>query len=189
MKAELKKNSVNQIIKGLHIFEAGDEVSEVGLVIKGRVRIQAEGINLVVGSGNFLGLCDLDGGVHRVTYVAETDLAVYSFPAAGLQGTIVGLMKAKKEYAPLMVSTLSKYIREFSKIYSELAESADACFHFVGDAYQAYHSIGKATGINVVALWRNIRSRSPRLWRRWSIIEPAPRFPQRYRGHTLAAAE
>lgn len=157
MKAELKKNSINQIIKGLNIFEAGDEVSEVGLVIKGRVRIQTEGVKLVVGSGNFLGLCDLDGGVHRVTYVAETDLAVYSFPVSGLQGTIVGLMKAKKEYAPLMVSTLSKYIRELSKIYSELAESADESFCFIGDAYQAYLSIGKTTGVSVASL-RSIES-------------------------------
>ena len=28
MKAELKRNNVNQIIKGTNIFEAGDEVTE-----------------------------------------------------------------------------------------------------------------------------------------------------------------
>ena len=41
MKAELKKNSVNQIIKGTNIFEEGDEVTEIGLVVKGRVRVHA----------------------------------------------------------------------------------------------------------------------------------------------------
>ena len=66
MKAELKKNSVNQIIKGTDIFEEGDEVTEVGLVIKGRVRVHTEGVNLVVGSGNFLGLCDLTDKTHQV---------------------------------------------------------------------------------------------------------------------------
>ena len=67
MKAELKRNNVNQIIKGTNIFEAGDEVTEIGLVIKGRVCVQADGVKTVIGSGNFLGLCDLTEKVHRVT--------------------------------------------------------------------------------------------------------------------------
>lgn len=157
MKAELKKNSINQIIKGLNIFEAGDEVTEIGLVIKGRVRIQAEGVNLVVGSGNFLGLCDLDNGTHQVTYMAETDLAVYSFPAAGMQGTILALMKAKKDYAPLMVSTLSRYIRELSKIYYDLEEGTSQLWQFIKDAYAKYLSIGKNTGTSAAQL-RTIES-------------------------------
>ena len=37
MKAELKRNNVNQIIKGTNIFEAGDEVTEIGLVIKTKI--------------------------------------------------------------------------------------------------------------------------------------------------------
>ncbi len=152
MKAELKKNSINQIIKGMNIFEAGDAVTEIGLVIKGRVRIQAEGVNLVVGSGNFLGLCDLDGGVHNVTYVAETNLAVYSFASAGMQGTVAALMKAKKDYAPLMVSTLSKYIRELYKIYSELEQGSSRLWKFITDSYGTYQTIGKNTGITAMAL-------------------------------------
>lgn len=152
MKAELKKNSINQIIKGMNIFEAGDAVTEIGLVIKGRVRIQAEGVNLVVGSGNFLGLCDLDGGVHSVTYVAETNLAVYSFVSAGMQGTVAALMKAKKDYAPLMVSTLSKYIRELYKIYSELEQGSSRLWKFITDSYQTYQAIGKNTGVAVTTL-------------------------------------
>lgn len=152
MKAELKKNSINQIIKGMNIFEAGDAVTEIGLVIKGRVRIQAEGVNLMVGSGNFLGLCDLDGGVHSVTYVAETNLAVYSFASAGMQGTVAALIKAKKDYAPLMVSTLCKYIRELYKIYSELEQGSNRLWKFITDSYQTYQNIGKNTGITVMAL-------------------------------------
>ncbi len=152
MKAELKKNSINQIIKGMNIFEAGDAVTEIGLVIKGRVRIQAEGVNLMVGSGNFLGLCDLDGGVHSVTYVAETNLAVYSFASAGMQGTVAALIKAKKDYAPLMVSTLCKYIRELYKIYSELEQGSSRLWKFITDSYQTYQNIGKNTGITVMAL-------------------------------------
>ena len=146
MKAELKKNSVNQIIKGTDIFEEGDEVTEVGLVIKGRVRVHTEGVNLVVGSGNFLGLCDLTDKTHHVTYTAETNSAVYSFPSTTLNATVIALMKVNKDYAPLMVSTLSKYIRELSKVSNELGEHSATILQFMKDTYQSYLDIGKRTG-------------------------------------------
>lgn len=146
MKAELKKNSVNQIIKGTNIFEEGDEVVEIGLVVKGRVRVQAEGINLVLGSGNFLGLCDLSDRVHHVTYTAETNLVIYAFPSSGLNATVRALIKVNKDYAPLMVSTLSKYIRELFKIQVELENGADSIWKFLKASYQSYLEIGKKAG-------------------------------------------
>lgn len=146
MKAELKKNSVNQIIKGTNIFEEGDEVTEIGLVVKGRVRVQAEGVNLVMGSGNFLGLSALPDKQHKVTYIADTNSVVYSFPASDFNATVQALIKANKDYAPLMVSTLSKYIRELSKILKELEEKAGSTCQFLKKAYQTYLAIGRQTG-------------------------------------------
>ena len=43
MNTERKTYCVNQIMKGEIIFESGSEAAYVGLVLKGRVRIQAEG--------------------------------------------------------------------------------------------------------------------------------------------------
>ncbi len=146
MKAELKKNSVNQVPKGTAIFEEGDEIAGIGLVVKGRVRIHAEGVNLVVGSGNFLGLCDLMDKTHNLTYTADTNLAIYIFPVTNLGMAVRGLIKANKDYAPLMVSTLSKYIRELAKILEELEENAEITSKFIKEAYQRYLEIGKKTG-------------------------------------------
>lgn len=146
MKAELKKNSLNQLPKGAVIFEEGDEITGIGLVVKGRVRIHAEGVNLVVGSGNFLGLCDLLDKAYNLTYTADTNLAVYSFPVTNLGTAVRGLIKVNKDYAPLMVSTLSKYVRELSKILDELEENAGITGKFIRDAYQRYLEIGKKTG-------------------------------------------
>lgn len=161
MKAELKKNSVNQIIKGTNIFEEGDEITEIGLVVKGRVHVQAEGVNLVLGSGNFLGLCDLLDGVHHVTYSADINSVIYAFPSTSLNGTIRALIKANKDYAPLMVSTLSKYIRELSKILNDLEDGAGATWQFLKDAYQSYLDIGKRTGAKTTPL-RSIEDLSER---------------------------
>ena len=146
MKAEMKKNSVNQVIKDTTIFEEGEAVTVVGLVIKGRVRVRADGVNLVLGSGNFLGLCDLGDGIHKVTYTAETNMAVYAFAVSELEPTLRGLIQLNKEYAPLMVSTLSKYIRELSKIQGELEKACDDTFNRLKALYQRYHDVGANTG-------------------------------------------
>lgn len=152
MKAELKKNSVNQIIAGMNIFETGDPVDIVGMVIKGRVRICAPGVNIVVGSGNFLGLCDLGDKIHHVTYTAETAAVIYAFPAESLNVTLHNLMKANREYASLMVSTLSKYILELSGIYDELEEKSAEVWTFLKESYQSYLSIAKIAGVKATTL-------------------------------------
>lgn len=152
MKAELKKNSLNQLGKGTIIFEEGDDITGIGLVVKGRAQIHAEGVNLVVGSGNFLGLCDLLNKTYNLTYTADTNLAIYSFPVTNLGTAIRGLIKVNKDYAPLLVSTLSKYIRELSKILDELEESSDITGKFIRDAYQRYLDIGKRTGARTMPI-------------------------------------
>lgn len=152
MKAELKKNSLNQIIKDTEIFTEGNPVTDIGLIVKGRVRIHSDGVNVVVGTGNFLGLCDLEGKVHNVTYIADTDLALYTFPASGLVSTVSALIKSKKDYAPLIVTTLSKYIRELSKTYDALREGSFHIFKTLQKTYKTYQDLGKELGTKVIRL-------------------------------------
>ncbi len=149
MKAELKKNSLNQVMKGTEIFCEGEPVTDIGLVIKGRVRVQAEGINIVVGSGNFLGICDLKEKLHNVTYVAETDLAIYIFSASDLKATVAALIKINKDYGPLLVSTLSKYIREIHKTYAAIKQCEEETHDFMQETYQSYISMGNDFGVKV----------------------------------------
>ena len=147
MNTERKPYCVNQIMKGEIIFERGSEAAYVGLVLKGRVRIQAEGVNLVIGSGHFLGLTDLQDGMYRVTYQAETDLAIYIFRAGELQATLQQIFKANKDYAALMVATLGKYIHALAGVYHTLEEQAERDYEFLQEQYRSYQVIGQELGI------------------------------------------
>lgn len=147
MNTERKPYCVNQIMKGEIIFERGSEAAYVGLVLKGRVRIQAEGVNLVIGSGHFLGLTDLQDGMYRVTYQAETDLAIYIFRAGELQATLQQIFKANKDYAALMVATLGKYIHALAGVYHTLEEQAERDYEFLQEQYRSYQMIGQELGI------------------------------------------
>lgn len=147
MKAELKKASVNQIIKGYDIFVKGDDALYVGLVLKGRIKIHAEGVNLEIGSGHFLGICDLQDASYRATYTATMNSAIYIFEAKGnLEDTLDSILSANKEYGALMVSAMNKYIRSLGDIYQSMEEQAENTFLRIGEICQSYHNMCKQHG-------------------------------------------
>lgn len=149
MKAELKINSINQIIKGTEIYVQGEEISSLCLVVKGRVRIHTEGVNLVVGSGNFLGLCDLPLEIHQVTYEADTNAVVFAFAISDFSKTVRSIAKINKDYSVLMVSTLSKYIRGLWSIYDGLKKMSSELYNFLLESHDKYLEIASHTGVKV----------------------------------------
>ena len=152
LKAELKLNSVNQKIKDTVIYEKGDDISSVSLVVKGRIRISKEGVNVVVGSGNFIGLCDLKSETYNVTYTAETNALVYAFPKMRLTQAIRSLIKANKDYAGLMVASFSRLIRELSIIYNSITELSDKLYEFLLSGRERYVEMAKEAGIKADSL-------------------------------------
>lgn len=154
LKAELKLNNINQVIKDTIIYEQGDEISSVSLVVKGRIRMSAEGTNIVVGSGNFLGLCDLVGDKYGITYTAETNAVIYAFPKMRLSKAVRSLVKANKDYAGLMVASFSRIIRELSITYKKITAMADKLYEFLLSGRTRYTEIAKEAGIKA----DNIRS-------------------------------
>ncbi|MCH5267883.1 MAG: Crp/Fnr family transcriptional regulator [Lachnospiraceae bacterium] len=168
MSTERKIGSVNQIIKGEVIFERGAESVYVGLVLKGRVRIQTEGVNLVIGSGHFLGLTDLPDFIYRTNYIAETDCAIYIFRGGELHATIQNIINANKDYAPLMVTTLGKYVYSMTKLFRLLEEKAEENYEFLREQYEQYNKLGQFLGIETDKI-QGIEELSPLM--NWSALD------------------
>lgn len=153
MKAELKKASVNQIIKGYDIFVKGDDALYVGLVLKGRIKVHAEGVNLEVGSGHFLGICDLPDASYGVTYTATTNSAIYIFEAKeDLEDTLDSILSANKEYGALMVSAMNKYIRGLGEIYQSMEKQAEDTFLRIGEICLSYYNMCKQHGAQQMSI-------------------------------------
>lgn len=146
MKAELKLGSVNQIIKDTDIYEAGDSLDSIAMVVKGRVRVHGYGISHLVGSGSFLGLRDLGHGAHGVTYTAQTNAVIYVFSVSGSLGDVKRIVQAKRDYGALMVAGLSRSLVEQEKAYEELQDAAEESYRMVSRAYQGCLDIAKETG-------------------------------------------
>ena len=76
MGIDLRVNTVNQIARGVTIYSEGEPVESVCLVLKGRVLVEKRGVRLVIGSGNFLGVSDLEEGVYGVSYTAFDNASI-----------------------------------------------------------------------------------------------------------------
>lgn len=146
MKAELKRGSVNQIMKGTDIYEVGDPLDTIAMVVKGRIRIHNYGINVVIGTGSFLGLRDLNRGAHCVTYTAQTNAVIYVFPATGSMGDVKRIVQAKRDYGALMVAGLNRSLVEQEKAYETLQSAAEETYLLINSSCEACQKIARETG-------------------------------------------
>lgn len=142
---ELNFNAMNQVTKGTVILAEKDPVNAVCLVIKGRVSCLNNGVRTVVGTGSFLGLCDLSHEFYQVTYEAFDDSVIYPFKASK-KDDIQKIMAANKEYGALMVISLNRYIKELGKIYLALAQEAEGLQSFLSVSYAKYGELVQKSG-------------------------------------------
>lgn len=142
---ELNYNAMNQVTKGTVILSEHDPVSAVCLVVKGRITCINNGVRTVVGTGSFLGICDLHHEFYQVSYEAFDDAVIYPFAASGSE-TISKIMGVNKDYGALMVISLNRYIKELGKIYLSLAQEAEAFSSFLSISYAKYGEIVQKNG-------------------------------------------
>lgn len=142
MGLSLNMNVMNQVVKGVSIYEEQEPVESVCLVLKGRVLAHRDGMHTILGSGNFLGICDLYSGINSVTYTAYDNAVVYPFPVKAPED-IENIIQLNKEYGGLMVASLSRYIRDLLGIVTALTSEADNLYTFLKDYHELYKAEAK----------------------------------------------
>lgn len=149
LSADFKLNNSNQVTKSTEIYTEGSKISSIGLVVKGTVRISTEGVNVTTGPGSFLGLCDLPAGEYRATYTAESAVVVYAFPAMGFNQAVKAFIKANKDYAFLMFSSLGKCIRELSGAHKTFEDMTLKTYEFIETVATRLNEIAENTGADI----------------------------------------
>lgn len=147
-KVQLTANSMNSISSGSVLYERGDAVDSIGLLVKGRVEAVSEGVCTVLSSGNFLGVCDVKKGTHTFTYTAKDDATVYILSVKGLE-SIENMLRIKPEYCGLMVTSLNFFIVELLKRLEQLKKENDTVFEFMNKKLMLCAETGKSNGIDV----------------------------------------
>lgn len=146
MSAELTMNSTNSIAKGTVIYEKGEPLESVALVLKGRVTVQASGVKVNLGSGNFLGMCDTELKVHSFTYIAMDDLVVYGLPIHNFEQACL-LLDEKQQYRGLLVTSYNFIISQLEKMRVRIKSEAEAAHEFIFQMYEEYLALVKSSGL------------------------------------------
>ena len=137
MAAELTINETTPVAKGTVIFEKGDELTCIALVLKGRVAVRSSGILVTLGSGNFLGICDVLRGEHSFTYIAGEGVTVYPLPVNDVS-RVKKLIEGKAQYRGLLVTSQNFLIRDLYKSFHKLQQTTHEMKDFLVKNYASY---------------------------------------------------
>lgn len=148
----MKNNyAVNQVDKDSIIYDLGEQIESISLILKGRVLAKSNGSKTMLGSGSFIGVSDLNMGRYQSTYTAYDDVLFYCFPVSNNE-ELAEVFASNKDYKGLMVASLTRYVNELEKTYQELSQSAEQLYQFVDSYNYKYLDMGKRLGyaVNVI---------------------------------------
>ncbi len=147
-KVQITANSMNSLSSGDVLYEKGDAVDSIALLVKGRVEAVTDGVGTVLSSGNFLGICDVERGSHTFTYTAKDDASVYVLAVKGLE-SVENLLKVKPEYCGLLVTSLNFFIVDLLKHLTQFKKEIDSLSEFMSQKCLLCEEVGKSSGISI----------------------------------------
>lgn len=147
-KVQLTENAMNSIENGAVLYEKDTKVESITLLVKGRVELVADGISMVLGTGNFLGACDIGKEMHSFTYNAKDDCAVFVIPVQGM-ASIERILAEKPDYRGLLVTSLNYFLAEIKKQLQHLREENESLCGFIKEKYELCDQVATMCGFEV----------------------------------------
>ncbi len=139
-------NGNSSLAKGTVIYEKGQPLQSAALILKGRVIVHGDGVRLVVGSGNFLGMCDVLKKEHSFTYVTMDDSILYGVPVENADQA-AALLDEKPQYRGLLVTSMNFFYHDIFRVYGKLKTEAEKVSQFVNEIYQFYGEQATQAGL------------------------------------------
>ena len=146
MTENLLVNTNNSIAKDTVIYEKGQPLQSVGLIVRGRVVVEGDGIRTTLGSGNFLGMYDAGNGKHSFTYTATDDCIVYGLPISDQKQACL-LLDEKPQYRGLLITSINYLFQDIFRVYNKIKQEADDVVKFVHEIYDRYLQQAEEAGL------------------------------------------
>lgn len=141
------ENGKNIIKKGEVIFAQGDTVSQIGIVLAGKVMMQNEWLRLVRNQGSFIALNDWNQDTYGASYTTLEDSVIYMLPVSG-EETLHNVITKSDDYRAIMVSSQFHYITDMAHFREELHMRASRLYQFAKRSYQGYKNLCMAIGLS-----------------------------------------
>lgn len=147
----LKVNGKNAVKKGEIIFQEGEILTQIGIVLSGKVIMQGENVRMIRPQGSYLALNVLENQFHNATYTALEDSVIYALPVQG-ESTIRNIIAKNADYRAIMVSSQFRTAVELYRIKSSLNERAGRLCSFAQRSYEEYKGICGKFGIPAIGV-------------------------------------
>ena len=147
----LSVNGKNAVKKNEVIFKQGDAVTQVGIVLSGKVLMQNDWMRLVRGQGALIALNDIPQEIYGATYIAMEDSVIYALPITG-EESIRSIVAKNVDYRAIMISSQFKYITTLARIRQDLYNRVYRLYQFAQRSYQQYSALCQAMGLQMISL-------------------------------------
>ncbi len=147
----LKVNGKNAVKKGEVIFQKGEQLSQIGIVLAGSVIMQGDNIRLIRPQGTYLALNILENQVYNATYTALEDSVIYVIPVEG-EASIRNINAKNADYRAIMVSSQFRTAVELYRIKSSLSERAERLCSVAQGSYAEYKEICGKFGVPAIGV-------------------------------------
>lgn len=147
----LKENGKNTVKKGEVIFAKGEELTQIGIVLAGKVMVQGSCYRLIRSQGSCLALNRMNDEIYNSTYTALEDSVIYALPVQG-EETLRNIISKNADYRAIMISSQFKNAVELYRIKTSLADRAERLFNFAKKSYEDYKTFCKNFGVAAIGL-------------------------------------
>lgn len=143
MAVTIKTNAMNQIAKGEKLFEAGEPLDSIFVLLKGRAVLTSQNLRLAAGSGDFLGIWDIPAGSRSMSCTAMEDMTVYAFPVRTID-ELQAMLDANTDYIGRVTASMGRYITDLSAKETCYLHEAKLLPEVVAELYRQYCACCKA---------------------------------------------
>jgi hypothetical protein len=120
----------------------GEKVTQVGIILAGKVITQGECIRLVFPQGSYLALNEIGDAQYSATYTAAEDSIIMAVPLEEEQ-PLRHIIGKNADYRAIMISSQFKMAIELYKKETSLLERAQRLYSLASRSYEDYKNICK----------------------------------------------
>lgn len=142
---ELKEKAMNTLPAGTVFFEEGADVTQIAVVLKGKVEGFGKGMRVTLGSGSFLGVTDVVQGGYQSSWQTVEESSLFVFPVSG-QEDLAKILQANKDYPGLLLCSMSRQLSLLWDSHQAFMTEIESLHAVLQQKYQSAVKIGAQIG-------------------------------------------
>ena len=119
------------------IFKEGAEVSFLGIIAEGEIKVRTTYGLLALGVGDVIGICDIWLGTYGYDYIAavKTKVCMYAFNGANLMRPVFG---GEKKYIAVSVLSAIRFLKQQSNLQNRWYQRSKRAYGKLKVSYEKY---------------------------------------------------